>query len=394
MSTSEKQRDPEGAQSHEFTQLFQNLGEALQKVRESERYRLLGSFISELADRSRTASGLDGSTGQIEALSKQVQALGQDKAVLEDNLRTTQADLDHAQKSVAAEESRASQHQSVIEEQRTRLKDAHAEIEQLQAELVSKNAQLHEATVLAEDLQLKAQRADLAVGDDSRTEQLEEARRELTSQLEQIKGQLEQLRADKDAEIERLKEELAQAQSSASGGADALLADLWKRLASAKPPLVEGAGQPNKQCAERLVDAFIELVSFVDNFDKSVRPFLNRYCKYNASIRVPWEAFAKGEDVIEFAKGTVAAKGGKPVGPLRFRLRLLHSWTYAAMVGSDAAMESIESELRTHMLGPVGAESNPNCTLREYLRNGGDEKFLQHIRELRSKRLAETYGRG
>ena len=32
--------------------------------------------------------------------------------------------------------------------------------------------------------------------------------------------------------------------------------------------------------------------------------------------------------------------------------------------------------------------------IKEYLRDDGHELFLQHLRELRSQKLAETYGRG
>jgi len=90
----------------------------------------------------------------------------------------------------------------------------------------------------------------------------------------------------------------------------------------------------------------------------------------------------------------VAPQGGKPVGLLKMRLKVLYAWTEAAMIGCDSAIESVASELQQHLLGPVGAGGDPGRKIKEYLRDDGHELFLQHLRELRSQKLAETYGRG
>jgi len=379
-----------------MSRLFEPLNAALLNVEESERYRLLASFLSGLAEQSKGKGDGRKSApgGQVDTLVKQVQALTREKAAVEDDLRTTQADLSDSRKQLEGKQAKVTELQQIIADQSARLKTAERETEQLGAQLLAKNTDLHKAEVHAEAMQVKAQRAELALSDHSRVDTLEEGKRELIMQIDELRAQTEQLRADKDAEIEKLKTELRSTESSASEGGDRLLEELWQRLAATKPPLAEGHVQPNKQAALRLVDAFSELVRFVDDFDKSMRVFLNRYCQYHPSVKVPWEAYAKGDDLTEFARRTVAALGGRPVGPLKMRLRLLYSWTYAAMVGCDSAMESLASELQSHMMGPVGAGSDPNRKIRDYVKDDGPERFNQYIKELRSLRLAETYGRG
>ncbi len=397
MGVEETQHSKTPPGSRDLAHLFEPLSSALFNVDESERYRQLASFLSDLAGRAAGFSprGRQNAAGEKSGTpAKQLQMLAEEKAGVEDRLRTREADLAVATKQLDAERIRAGELQEVIDDQSARLKSAKSEVEQLEAQLVARNAQIHKAEIRCEELELNAQRAELALSDSSRLDGLEDSKRGLIAQTEELQAQMEQLRTDKDAEIARIQEELAAAKSTAGESADALLNELWQRMASAKPPLAEGYIQPNKQAAQRLVDAFVELVRFVDDFDKSMRIFLSRYCHHHPSVKVPWEAYAKGDDLYEFARRTVSAKGGRPVGPLKMRLRLLYAWTYAGMVGCDAAVESIGSELQSHMIGSVGAGSDPNRKIRDYLRDDGHLLFLQHIRELRSLRLAETYGRG
>ena len=396
MGADDRQHSTAPAGSRDLAELFGPLSSVLLDVDEAERYRLLASFLSDLADKSRVAAdGRQGAAGeQVDTLGKQVQALAKEKAVVEDSLRTTEADLAFAGKQLEAERLRASELQEVIDDQRIRLKSAQSEVEQLEAQVVALNAATHKTEVRCEELEVRAQRAELALSDSSQVEGLEESKRDLITESEQLRAQIEQLRADKDAEIARIKEELARAKSTADESSDVLLVELWQRMASAKPPLAEGHLQPNKQAAQRLVDAFTELVRFVDDFDKSMRVFLNRYCQHHPSVRAPWEAYAKGDDLYEFARRTVAAKGGRPVRPLEMRLRFLYNWTYAGMVGCDAAFASISSQLQSHLLGPTGAGSDPKCTISDYLRNSGPELFMEHVNELRSLKIAEAFGRG
>jgi len=75
-------------------------------------------------------------------------------------------------------------------------------------------------------------------------------------------------------------------------------------------------------------------------------------------------------------------------------LRVLQQWCEAAMVGCDSAIESIASELHTHLMGPGGVGSDPGRKIKDFLRDDGHYVFLEHMRELRSLKLAETYGRG
>ena len=377
--------------------LLAPLRAALSAVDEAERYRLLASVFAELA--ANPPSGENGrnaaAKNQLETLGKRLQSVEQEKASLADSLRTTQADLARRDKQLEAEQARAKELEAVLAEQRKRLKHLEQEQAEAQARIEERNAAIHKAEVRCEELTLKAQRAAMTAGDDARVAQIEQARVEVTRQLEQERVRLQTLRTEKDEQIAKLRQQLQAAGSAApedAGGAT--LAKLWERLARARPALAEGGAKPNEPAAERLVDAFIELVRFVDDFDKSMRVFLSRYTKYHPSVKVPWEAYTKGDDLVELARRTVAAQGGRPVGPLKMRLRLLYSWVYAAMVGCDSAFESVGSELQAHLMSEVGAANDPNRKVRDYIRDDGHLLFMQHLCELRSLKLAETYGRG
>ncbi|MHC4092856.1 MAG: hypothetical protein ACYSVY_21710, partial [Planctomycetota bacterium] len=300
----------------------------------------------------------------------------------------------HRAKQAEAEEARAGELQRGVDEQRERLQSLQKQVADLESQEVSKNGELHRLEVESERLTLALQRSERDGSGQDRVDSLEQKNRELNSELGAVRAELDQLRGDKDAQIERAKEDIQRARVGASGGGDAVLRTLWQRLASAKPPLAPGHLQPNVQAAERMVDAFVELVRFVDDFDKSMRVFLGKYTKHHPSVKVPWDVYAKRDDVRKSAEQTVAPQGGKPVGLLKMRLRVLYSWTQAAMIGCDSAIESIASELQSHLMSSVGAGSDPNRKIKEYLREDGHELFLQHIRELRSQKLAETYGRG
>lgn len=354
----------------------------------------MASLFSGLADPSSGDGLTSAPTDHVQSLNRKVQELAKEKAGVEDTLRTTTANLELQEKRLKAEQTRAGELQAIIEDQGKRLQKAEEELKIVEAEVVARNNEIHQAEVRAEELQLKFQRAELTLSDHSKIDGLEEGKRELVEQSKEIRAQMEQLRAEKDEEIERLKTELGKSQSVSSESADKLLSEMWRRLAVAKPRLAEGHIPPTTQAAERLVDGFIELVRFVDDFDKSMRVFLGAYTKHHPSVKVPWDAYAKGADLLEFVRKTVAPRGGRPVGPLKMRLRLLYSWTQAGMVGCDSAIESIASELQQHLLGPTGAGADPNRKIRDYIRDDGHELFVQHIKELRSLKLAETFGRG
>ena len=366
---------------------------ALSQADEPGRYRLLASLFGELAEGSALAGHGAGRDDRTRALSKKQQDLAEEKARLEDLLATTKADLAQRTAELEAAQVRGAEQQRVLDEQRVRLDAFRSERAELEAELVAKNSALHSAEADNERLQLQVQRAEAAGVDFTRVDQLETDKKELVAELEKVRQALEQLRRDKDAEIEKLKSGVSSARAAAAQGADALLAQLWQRLASAKPPLVEGHIPPTAQAAEHLVDAFAELVRFADNFDKSMRVFLDKYTKHYPSVKVPWEVYARREDVQATARETIAVKSGKPVGLLKMRLRILYNWCQAAMIGADSAVESIASELETQLRGPLGTESDPNRKIKDYVRDDGHYLLMERIRELRSQKVAETFGR-
>jgi hypothetical protein len=373
--------------------LWEPLRNALVQASESDRCHLLAKLFHELS--RLTDAGL--SSGSVDerlrSATRKLQAAGELRASLEDRLATTQADLALSRTQLEAEQVRANQQQQIIADQRARLDSLQKDRTQLDAELVAKNAALHRLESENEKLTLQLQRSAAQGGDTSRRDRLETEKRDLLVELEKARNALAQVRTDKDAEIEKHKGDLTRTRAAQAVEADAMLAQLWERLARVRPSFVEGHVPPNLAAAERLVDGYIELARYADETDKSLRVFLEKYTKHHQSVRVPWEVYAKREDVLETVRQTLAVKGGGPVGLLKMRLRVLHSWLQAALIGSDSAAESIASELEFHLRGPLGTASDPNRKIRDFLRDDGHYLFMEHIRELRSQRLAETFGR-
>ncbi len=371
-------------------------GEALARADEPERYRMLADFFSQFAERCRDGSGRSGAAAeQAAAVAKKLQDLEKRRADLEDQLRTTQADLTHRQRQLDAETARARELESVYNNQRTRVEAMEAQTAKLESELVNRNQDLHRLESENEALQLKLQRAQIASGDTSRLEALENDKRQLAAQVEDLLARTEQLRKDKNDEIERLTADLARVQSRSSQSADALLASLWQRLADAKPPLVAEAHlQPTVQAAERLVDAFIEVAAFLHKFDQDMRPNLDNFVQPDPELRRLWNVYKEQCDVCQTIRQTIAPVRGKHVGALKMQLKVCRNWAFAALVSSDSTIEWIADELRAHLLGPAGAGANPKCTLKEYVKMSGPEAFLEHMRKLRSQKLAELYSRG
>lgn len=377
-------------------QILEPLRAALQGADEPQRYRLLSFLFGELAgDSALHGNGRGGQTSEkIDAAQKRIALLEEEKASIEDRLRVVNSELRDKDTQLTSKIQHETELEEVIQGHRTR-NDSHKEkIAQLDAELVARNSELHQAEVKIEELQLMGQRSDLASSDTSKVDSLEQSRIELGKELDKIRGDMAQLRSDKEAEIAGLQQKLASTQASSSEGGDEMLRELWERLAKAQPSLAEGNSHPNLQAAHRLADATVELAKFVDDFDKSMRVFIDRYTNPVDSVKVPWQAYAKGGELIDFCRRTVAAQGGRPVGPLKMRLRLFYSWMNAAMIGCDAAIESIDYELQQHLLGPDGAGANPNATIRDYIRGDGPPKFAEQMKRIRGQRLAETYGRG
>ena len=329
-----------------------------------------------------------------EQVGKRLQQLEKEKATLEDELSLSKADLVRTQKQLEAEQSRAAELQKVSEKTRSRGQASDQELSVLEAKVIELNSAMHQSEVKNDQLALALQRAELHGGDTSKADALQDRALALQKDLERERIEREQQRNDKDGRISQLETQLKDALALQGGGEEKTLKALWERLGKSKPALVEGHLIPNVQSFERLVDAFQEFVRFVDDFDKGMGVFLGRYTKYHPSVKVPWEAYTKSDDLTTMVQRMLAPQGGRPVGPMKMRLRLTYSWIHAAMVGCDSAIESLGSELQAHLMGPVGAATDANRKIRDYVKADGHLLFAQHVTELRSRRLAETYGRG
>lgn len=395
MGTTAKPGDQDISVEAQASALLEPLRTALTGFDESQRYRLLATLLNGLADGSASRqAGRVPPDQQAEGLGKRIVTLESDLANCEDLLRVARADLSHREKQLELEQVRVKEFQKIADDQRARSDALKKQVADLEAQLVARNNDLHQAESLAETLQLKLQRAELAAGDMSALDSRDEANRKLAAQLDATRAEMAQLRADKDAEIERLKTQVSETAAQGAGGADAMLRSLWERLAKPKPPLAEGHLTPTVQSAERLVDAFIELARFVHDFDQSMRPFLSEYTKHHPSVKVPWSVYAERDDFYEIIQQTVSPKTGKHVGAIRMKLKLCRAWAFAAMVGGDSAVRSIASELGNHLRGEHGIAADPNFKIRDYLKNDGPELFQDHMLKLRSEKLAEVYGHG
>ena len=376
-------------------ELFEPLRVALLGVPEAERYRLVCAFFADLAQGpGPRAVGAGADHERLEALSKKVQRLGEEKALADDALAAAKADLEHRAKQLDAEQQRSKELERIAGDQRTRLQAAQTQVGELEQQVTAKTAQLYEAENQVEALRLKLQRADLAGRDTTRVDTLEDARRGLGVQLEQARAELERVRTEKDAAIEQLKTELGTSRGASGAGGDAVLAGLWDRLALAKPPLAPGGCHPSVKAAERLVDALVELARFVHDFDQSIRPFLNSFTRYNPTLARPWDVYARSPGLEETVREVIDAERGKPAGVLKMRLLGLKRWTLAALIGCDTTLESIAGELEQHLRGQVGMEADPNRRVKDYLRDDGNQLFHEHMRGLRGQKLADVYAHG
>ena len=387
------EKRPVSFQHSSAVELFEPLGAALLKLPEPERYRAIGAFLVELAGRQESA-GRGPNGPDSDGLSKRLQRLGEEKAQLDDALAAAKADLALRAKQLEAEQQRSQEMERILGEQRTRLQTSQKELGELEAQLVARNKQLHDAENQVEQLSVKLQRVELKAGDSSRVNTLEEDKRGLSVQVEQLRKELDQLRTDKDAVIEKLKTDEGTARASAGSGGDALLLALWDRLAQTKPPLAPGGVHPNERAAERLVDALIELARFVNDFDQVLRPFLSSFIRHSPTLARPWDAYARSPDLHEVIREIIDVEHGKPAGVLKMRLLGLQRWALAAIIGSDTAIESIAHELEQHLRGSVGMQSDPNRKLRDYIRDDGHHLFHEQMRELRNQKLAEAYTHG
>lgn len=389
-------RSTETATTVPHESVVSTLRTALGNEDEAARNRLLGELFAVMADAYRGGTTRnDEAEAQLSQLAKKTQDLEKREADLQDQLRTVQADLVHRTSQLEAEKKRAEELQTVNASQRSRIETMQAEATRLESELVNRNHDVHRIEQERESLQVKLQRAELASGDTGQCDNLEEDKRRLQADIAELTSRMEQLRKDKDEEIEALKADRTGLQQQTAHGGDALLASMWERLAAAKPAWVPDPGvNPTPQAAERLIDAFIELASFAHRIDQDMRPNLDGFTQSNDEIRKLWNVYKQQCDVAQSIRQTVAASGGKHVGGLKMALRVCRNWMFAALVSSDSSIEWLAEELRTHLLGPAGAGSNPKATIKDYIRDSGPEQFLENMRRLRGDKLADVYGRG
>lgn len=372
--------------------LLTRLRAELLQTDESDRYRLFAALLADLAEtRDARGNGRESAGEQAAGLAKRLQAATEEAALLRDEIATLKADLALSSRQLADEQARNQEFRKTVETNRQRAEEAKKKLADLEAELVARNAALHKAETAAERFQLQSQRAELASKDMSRIDALENEKRAMGAKIAELEKTVDQLRADKDREIDGLRSNLAVTSTQTDRGADEMLAALWDRLARTKPALVEGHVKPNRQAAERLFDAFIELAYFANSFENQMRPFLDRYTKQNEVVARPWKVYRSYEDVLETISKTIVVTGGKPVGVLKMRLRELNKWTIGALMGGDVAVESVGSELKAQLQGPEGMGGNMNLTVRDFIRNDGDERFRDHMLVVRSNKLSEVF---
>ncbi len=391
MPAADQRRD--NSPNSSTAEVLQPLRAALAQAPEPERYRLLASLLTELAEQP-AGRGDGGNLAQADVLSKKLARLSEEKALVDDGLAACRADLEHRSKQIEAERQRAEELDRIVTDQRTRLRTTQGQVAELEEQVVAKNAQLHKLENEAEAFRIKLQRVERAAGDTSRVDTLEESRRGLGVEVEQLRNEFEQLRKDKDVVIEQLKADLVAARSSSSAGAGTVLATLWDRLAQAKPPLAPGGQTPPVQAAERLFDAFIELTRFVQDMDQALAPFLSSFTRHNEAVARPWDVYARSPELQQVIREIIDMERGKPAGVVKMRLLGLKRWTMAAIVAGDSALESIAHELEEQLRGKLGMGSDPNRKVKDYMRDDGHQLFHQHIRELRSQKLADAYAHG
>ncbi len=142
------------------------LSAALLSMEEAERYRQLANLLTALGEHVAAGGGRSrASVEQLEQLSRKLQQLDQDKANLEDQLKTSQADLEHRQKQAQAEQLHAQDLQRVVDDQRQRLLAMQKELSEVQTQLVARNGEVHQLQTQQEALTLKLQRATAEKGD-------------------------------------------------------------------------------------------------------------------------------------------------------------------------------------------------------------------------------------
>jgi prefoldin subunit 5 len=370
----------------------------LRGASEPERYGLLCALLSELATAESTgANGRGGaSDDQLEArareLGQKLKLEREKSAGLQNDYDLAVADLQQARAQLEVAQRRITELDTRDDEGRAEIKSVAQERDQANQELTKKNAAVYELENQIEALQGQVRKLEFAGSDQSRVESLEDERKKLTGRIDEVRAEMDRLRTDKDAEIEELSRRLRQSDTAGERGGDKLLEGLWDRLARSRPPLAQGSEAPNTKAAERLTDALIECFGFTHRLDQDMRVVLERLTKHNADVKQPWRVYADRDDFHQILTQTLNPEGGRPVSILGAKLKAFHKFVLAGMLSNDAAIESIAGELRSELLGEEhGAGKDPKLTVKDYVKAGGHEYFMERIRKLRSAKLAEVF---
>ena len=367
---------------------------ALAQADEATKLRLLADLVGELAEQASGTPDRFSPTEEIEALSRRVKEHAEEKATIQDRLRGLEVELEQREANLGVEKERAEKYKSIADKQTSRLEELQARTRELEGLLDARNKEIHQANVEHESLTLQFQRADAKGQDKSKDLRLEEQLRAIEAENERLRGEIEQLRKDKNVELDKVTGDLVAARQEASAKQDVEFDGLWVRLAEAKPSMVEGHLKPNIKSGERLFDSYLELVKFVDDFDKLMRPFLSRYTTARPRLKAVWEAYARGAGIRDTAKQIIVPEGGRPTGILRNQLRGLYKWTEAAVWGCEAAIESIGTELPTFMRrkDSFGCGSDSSRKLTEFILENGPDAFSDHMKDIRGAKIAQFFG--
>lgn len=377
---------------HNSDPLADALRAAFGNMQESERYEHLAQLFNNFSEQAAQAE--TGPLARVDELTAMLHRELEVKAGLEDALKSREADLTHRQAQLEAEQNRSKDLQGILDSQNSRLQELQLRTADLEKHIAAKEERYYELQRTNEQLEVDLQRARQTASDRTALESVSAGRNELALQLRTAQEEAEGVRVKKDAEIARLQAQLSDAgPSSVDGALD--MAPMWDMLARTKPSLAAGHVPATDKSVERLMEAFITMVNFLYELEQAMRPWLGRFTKHEHAIRGPWDLFAAQDNVRETVKHIIDPRTLRPSGPLQMHLVLLKRFVVSAMIGCDSAIESIASELGHHIRGDTNpAGWNVHSQLREFAKEDGPEKFLDHMRRVRSRKMAAAYGKG
>ena len=363
---------------------------------ENDRYRMLANILSDLAGRPSAADGrFIELTSQIDGFNKKVRRLDEERALLTHEVDSLKADLEQQRKLLETEQARAAELARINQSLKSRQESVQKERDELEERVVAQNTQLLRAENETESLKIKLDRAQAAAGDMSRVTKLEADKNLLAQKNAEEEAERERFRVEKEAEIARLKAALRNAQEGDGASSERILAALWARLQTAKPPFLQPPiPMPTLPAAERLVDGFVELVRFAAALDESTTLFFKEYVRRDKELKGIWEDYRVLEGVEATARLVIAPTGGKPANFLRIRLGRLKNLSVSAMFGADLAMAHLPELLDKTLRGPMGTERDKERKIRMFLQEGGHEGVGDAARNLMCEKIRDSIGGG